>query len=142
MKYPKPVMFVPKNPKKYIGDVNNIIARSNLEKRVFKYLDENDDIINYSSEEIHIPYYSPLDDKMHRYFVDLIVKTKTGKLFFVEIKPDSQTREPKQTKNKKRYLNEMSTWIVNDAKWKAARQFAKEKGGEFIIITEKDLRHN
>ena len=142
-KFPTPKKFTPRNPKKYAGDPSNIIARSNLENRVFKYLDMNPQIAVWASEEIYIPYVSPLDDpslgKMHRYFIDVIIKTSKGEIFFVEIKPDSQTRPPKKSKNTKRYLREVSTWLVNEAKWEAAKIYAEKRGGKFITITEKDI---
>jgi hypothetical protein len=60
----------------------------------------------------------------------------------VEIKPYAQTLPPTITEAKKKsrkYLNEVMTWGVNSAKWKAAREFCKDRGYEFVIITEKEL---
>lgn len=138
--------FVPKNPQKYVGDVKNIVYRSGLEKRFFKFLDEKTAILSWGSEEFFIPYFSPVDRKMHRYFPDIIfkMKDKNGeeKTFVAEIKPDSQTRPPKTGSKKKKstLIRESLTWAVNDAKWKAAIKWCEEKNFEFIILTEKDLK--
>ena len=66
--------FRPKNPQKYKGDANNIIYRSTWEIKVMNYLDDNPNVIWWGSEELPIPYYSPVDKKMHRYFPDFIAK--------------------------------------------------------------------
>jgi len=136
-------MFKPLNPKKYAGNANNIVYRSNLEHRFFKVLDANPDIIMWGSEEFHIPYICPFDPekkKIRRYFIDLIVKTTKGEVFIIEIKPHSMTMEPKQgKKSKKTLLNEVVNWTMNQAKWKAAEKFADKKGWKFKIFSEKDL---
>jgi hypothetical protein len=140
-RFPKPRKWVPKNPEKYKGDVTNIISRSSWETKFLNWADNNPNVIAYSSEELCIPYYSPIDDKQHRYFPDFLLrmKTKDGeKTFLVEIKPYSQCIKP-TTRNKKRYLAEAQTYIVNQQKWEAARNWCKIKGIEFIVLTEKDL---
>lgn len=135
--------YTPKNPKKYRGDPTQVTYRSSWERKIMKWLDDHPTCIQWSSEEIVIPYYSPIDDKPHRYFVDFFAefKTKEGsKKFLIEVKPDSQTRFPeKGNKKQKTFLTEAMTYAVNDAKWKAAKKFAQERGMEFIIITEKEL---
>ncbi len=92
--------FKPKNPKKYNGSADNIIYRSSWELRVMKYLDESPNIIWWASEELAIPYRSPVDQKMHRYFPDFIVKVreKTGLVmtYILEVKPEKQTKVPIQ----------------------------------------------
>lgn len=147
MKYPKPRLFRPTNPQKYSGDPKNIVARSNLEKRYFKIMDLNNQIVSWSSEEFFIPYVSPLDKRPHRYFVDLIYKVKdnNGKetVFVAEIKPYSQTFEPKIGKKKKMtIIREVTTWKVNEAKWEAAKNFCKKKGYVWQILTEKELKNS
>lgn len=137
-------IFKPRNVKKYIGDPSKIIYRSGWELRVMQYLDENSSVIGWSSEEIVIPYISPLDNRMHRYFVDFYVEVidKNGnkKKMLLEVKPKSQTQEPRTSKrNTKRYLTEVMTWGVNQAKWKAAQEFCIDKGWEFKLITESEL---
>lgn len=136
--------FSPKNPKKYSGDPTNIIYRSLWELRVMKYLDENNSILEWKSEEIAIPYISPVDGKRHRYYPDFIVKVRKAdggtKTLMLEVKPKQQTVEPKvQKKKTKRYLTEVATWAVNQAKWKYAREYCLDQGWEFKLITETEL---
>jgi hypothetical protein len=136
--------FYPSNPKKYIGDPKNIISRSTWEYRVMSWLDKNDDIIAWGSEELIIPYISPIDSRQHRYFPDFIVKAKTKdnktKTMVIEIKPDKETREPKQKKRiTEQYVREVTTWGVNQAKWKAATEYCLDRGWEFKVLTEKHL---
>lgn len=136
--------FSPKNPKKYIGDPTNIIFRSLWELRVMKYLDENPNVIEWKSEEIAIPYISPVDNRRHRYFPDFIVKVRRANgsthTLMLEVKPKAQTIEPKvQKKKTKRYITEVVTWGVNQAKWEAAKEYCLDKGWEFKLITEDNL---
>lgn len=135
--------FTPKNPSKYVGDVNNIIYRSSWELKVLIYLDRTPAILKYSSEETVIPYISPVDNRPHRYFLDFTVlfKTKDGivKRAIVEVKPKAQTLPPKVQKKTKRYLNEVKTYAVNTAKWKYAQEWADKNGFLFLILTEKDI---
>lgn len=136
--------FIPKNPQKYVGDPSNIIWRSTWECKLMTWFDTNPDVIRWASEEITIPYISPVDGRPHRYFPDFVVsvKSRTGgtKTLVVEVKPYKQTLPPEPRKRKtKQFLNEVMTFGVNDAKWKAAREYCAERKWEFRIITEKDL---
>ena len=137
-------VFKPKNPQKYKGDPTNIIYRSLWELKFMRYLDERPEIVNWGSEEIVVPYVSPIDGKIHRYFTDFIV-TKINKhglkeTAIIEIKPSNQTTPPKkQDKITKKYLTEVKTWGINEAKWKAATEFCKYRGWSFHIFTEKEL---
>jgi hypothetical protein len=140
--------YKPQNPKKYAGDVSNIRYRSLWERRFMVYCDTNASITKWASEEVAIPYRSPIDQKIHKYFVDFIIESKDAngvkKVTLIEIKPKKQCREPKinpnPSKNQKRnYIYESATWAVNQEKWDAARAFAKERGWEFIILTEDDI---
>lgn len=135
--------FRPQNPSKYKGDSSNIIYRSSWELRVMKYLDENSSVLWWASEELFIPYLSPVDNRPHRYFPDFIVralnKDKKEVTMVIEVKPEKQTKPPAQKRRTRQYLNEVITYAVNEAKWKAANLFCKEHGWEFKILTEKDL---
>lgn len=135
--------FRPKNLKKYKGDHDNIIYRSSWECKYMAYLDRDTRVLEWSSEEIIIPYKSPVDGKYHRYFVDFYVKMMTNqgpKVFLVEIKPKKQTKEPEKKKRiTKQYINEVATWGVNQAKWSAATEYCLDRGWEFKILTEVDL---
>jgi len=136
--------FKPKNPVKYRGDPRNIVYRSSWELRLMSYLDEHRDVVSWGSEEIVIPYRSPIDGRVHRYFVDFIV-TKINsngikETSLIEVKPASQTKPPaKKQKATKQYITEVTTWGVNEAKWKAATEYCKDRGWTFHIFTEKEL---
>lgn len=136
--------FKPSNPQKYLGDHRNIIYRSSWECRVMTWLDKNDDILQWGSEELIIPYKSPVDGRFHRYFPDFLVKVRTKdgktKTMIIEVKPDRETKEPKPRKRlTKQYLQEVATYGVNQAKWKAAQEYCLDRGWEFKVITEKHL---
>lgn len=136
--------FKPSNPQKYVGDYRNIIYRSSWEARVMSWLDKNPNIISWASEEIIIPYVSPVDGMWHRYFPDFVVKIKdkngTLKTMMLEVKPKKQTKPPEQQRRvTKRYITEVATWGVNQAKWKAANEYCLDRGWEFKIITEEHL---
>jgi hypothetical protein len=132
--------YTPKNPEKYLGNPNNIIYRSNWEQRVFYRLDNDPGVAKWASEEFSIPYISPIDNKLHRYFPDVYVENVNGEKFVIEIKPDAQTRAPaKKARTTKRYITEVSTYLVNTAKWDAAKRFCEERNWQFQIITEKEL---
>ena len=135
--------FYPKNPKKYNGDSNNIIYRSNWELRVMKYLDDNSSVIWWASEELPIPYRSPIDNRIHRYFPDFIIKVKRKDglvmTYILEVKPESQTKMPTQKRRTKRFIQEAATYAINQEKWRAADIFCKEHGWQFKILTENDL---
>ena len=135
-----------KNPLKYKGDFKNCVFRSLWERKFMKYCDDNKNVLFWSSEEVRIPYRSPLDGKIHYYFVDfwMRVKTKDGsvKTYLVEIKQEKQTKPPIIEENKKMTpskVKQIKTYALNTEKWKAARNFSKEKGWEFLILTEKHL---
>ena len=136
--------FSPKNPGKYRGDPTNIIFRSLWERKLMVHLDENQSVIQWSSEEIAIPYRSPLDNRIHRYFPDFYVKAidSDGRLkeMILEVKPKKETREPvKKKRITKQYITEVTTWGKNQAKWKAATEYCSDRGWEFKLITEDHL---
>ena len=137
-------IFRPKNPKKYVGDSNNIVYRSSWECRVMNWFDQNDDIVSWASEELIVPYKSPIDNRFHRYFPDFIVKVKTRdgtmKTLMIEVKPKKQTIPPEPRKRvTKQYVTEVTTYGVNQAKWKAAYEYCLDRGWEFKIMTEEHL---
>lgn len=136
--------FNPNNPEKYEGNVKNIIYRSGIELRMMKYFDVHPSVLTWSSEEVRIPYVSPLDGKVHRYFVDFKATTRlrngSTKIRLIELKWHTAVKEPKVPKRKtRRYFRELKDWTVNCAKWSAAKKLCEEKGWEWAIITEKDL---
>ena len=139
--------FKPRNPQKYMGDPTNIIYRSSWECKVMSWLDNNRDVISWSSEEVIIPYKSPVDGRFHRYFPDFLVKVKTKddkiNTILIEVKPKKQTIPPKLKSNgtrpTKRYLTEVMTYGINSAKWNAAKDYCSDRKWEFLIFTEKHI---
>lgn len=137
-------IFRPTNPGKYKGNSSNIVYRSSWELKMMMLLDTHPEIITWSSEEVVIPYISPIDNRRHRYFMDFYVMKKnpdnTIEEMLIEVKPKAQTKPPKvQTKKTKRYITEVKTWGVNSAKWEAAERFCNARGWKFMIFTEDEL---
>jgi len=137
-------IYKPLFPEKYAGDHTNIIMRSSWETRFASWCDKNPAVIKWSSEETIIPYRCPTDDRIHRYFVDFKIQIKNTsgllKTYLVEVKPAKQTQPPVYPgRNTQRYITESMTFIKNQAKWKAAVEYAKDRGYEFKIITEHEL---
>ena len=137
-------IYKPSYPKKYKGDPNNIICRSSWERLFCRWCDLNENILEWGSEEFWIPYLSPVDNRIHRYFPDFIIKVKeqTGsiKTYVIEVKPKKQTIPPKQkSRVTKSYLYEAKTYAVNQSKWKAAKEWCADRLLEFKVITEEEL---
>lgn len=132
------------NPDKYLGDVSKCVYRSSWEKKVYKYLDRNPKVLGWSCEPFAIPYLSPKDNRVHRYFPDIIVVAENNGeqvTTLIEVKPLRETQMPKgQGKKKSQYLYEVMTYSVNKAKWKSAEALCKKKGWTFKIMTEKDIK--
>ena len=137
--------FKPSFPKKYKGDSDNIICRSSWERRFCNYCDLNENILEWASEEFWIPYLDPTTNRVRRYFPDFFIKYKDKdsniRRSVIEVKPMRETLEPKVTKGKSRktLINESMTYVKNQAKWKAAREFCDDRKLEFKIMTEKEL---
>ena len=136
--------YSPSFPSKYKGDYTNIICRSSWERKFCRWCDLNENILQWGSEEFHIPYVSPVDRRVHKYYPDYLIKVKEKddriKTYVVEVKPYKQTRPPKTPKRKtKSYLTECVTYAVNQAKWKAAKEFCEDHRIEFKVVTEKEL---
>jgi len=137
-------LFKPSNPHKYQGNPNNIICRSSWERRFCMWCDTNESVIQWASEEFSIPYIKPTDGKVHRYYPDFLCKVKqqdgTIKNWIVEVKPKKQCSPPVQGKRvTKSYVYECTQYAVNEAKWKAAEEFALDNNAIFKIITEEEL---
>jgi hypothetical protein len=135
--------FKPRNPKKYKGDPTRIIYRSSWECKLMMYLDSHPEVIQWASEEFSIPYLSPIDGKIHRYFPDFWVKKKNNSMeevLVIEVKPRAQTKPPTPRKKRTRtYVNEVKTWGINNAKWEAAHQYCKDRKWKFVIFDEHSL---
>ena len=136
--------YKPKYTKKYKGNPTNIIYRSLWELKFMKYCDGNKNILEWCSEEIALPYRSPIDNRIHRYFPDFYIKVKENngkvKKMIIEIKPKKQCVEPVPQKRKtKGYIFEVYEYAKNQAKWKAAKNYCLDRGYEFKVITEDEL---
>jgi len=140
--------YILENPRKYVGDRNNVIYRSGYEKKFFLWADRNPRVEKWGSEEIIVPYFHKADQKMRRYFTDAVVKYRkrddTMVNYLIEIKPYTQTIPPKppkvqSTKTRARFLRQSLTYQQNMDKWESARAYATKHGLEFIIMTEKEL---
>ena len=137
--------FRPQKPEKYKGDPTNIVYRSSYELKFMQYCDLTESVNEWRSEEFFIPYISPLDNRVHRYFPDFFVKyrdkTGTTRTLVVEIKPQKDLNMPEQNPKRKTksWAYKVKTWAINQAKWKAAKEFCTDRKWEFRILTEKEL---
>lgn len=136
--------FTPLHPEKYVGDPTDIIMRSSWETKFAIWCDTDPSVLKWASETTIIPYICPTDNRPHRYFVDFKIQVKDRnnkiKTYLIEIKPSKQTRPPDIPQRKTRqYINEVMTWGKNAAKWAAAREYCKDRGYEFVILTETEL---
>jgi|TARA_B100001564_G_scaffold309543_1_gene280650 hypothetical protein len=136
--------YRPTHPSKYRGNPTNIIYRSLWELKFMKYCDSNSNILEWGSEEVIVPYRSPIDNRYHRYFPDFYIKVKentgTIKRMIIEIKPQKQCIEPKVQKRKtKSYVYQVCEYAKNQAKWEAAKEFCEDRKWEFKVLTENEL---
>lgn len=133
--------YTPEQPHKYAGNVHDIVYRSSWELKVMIRLDRDPAVVYWNSEGLAIPYRSPLDEKVHRYFPDFIFKVRARdgslKTWICEVKPHAQTQLRTQKRNTRKFLSEVATYAVNQAKWKAAEEFCKDQGWFFQVLTEK-----
>ena len=135
--------YRPTRPQKYKGDPTRIIYRSLWERKFMQYCDFSNNILEWASEEISIPYRSPIDRRVHKYFPDFYIKVKESggkiKKYLIEIKPKRQTKPPVKKSSKKAYIYEAHEYAKNQAKWKMAKEFCKDRLWEFKVMTEKEL---
>jgi len=109
------------------------------------YCDTSSEILEWSSEEKSIPYRSPSDGKIHRYYPDFLIKRKeldgAIKKYMIEIKPKKQVIGPPQNPKRKTksWAYRVKTWAVNQAKFSAAKEWCEDRGYEFRIFSEKEL---
>ena len=137
--------YKPEYPKKYKGDPTNIVYRSLWERKFMRYCDLNESVHQWQSEEIIIPYKSPIDNRIHRYFPDFFIKytDRNGKRrsVVIEVKPKRQLKMPEKNPKKrtKAWAHDVHNWVINQAKWKAAEEYCADRQYEFKIMTEDDL---
>jgi len=136
-------IFKPKNPQKYVGK-GMPVYRSGWELKFFRWCDDNDNVLEWASESVIIPYLNPIDQRVHRYYTDGIIAIKERdeiKRYLIEIKPSKQTLKPENSNRKKMStkIYEATRYAQNMAKWDAAKKWCDKKGYKFLILTEKEL---
>ena len=133
--------YFPRHPKKYKGNPTNIVYRSSWEKKFMNWCDLTESVSEWQSEEFFIPYRSPIDGRVHRYFPDFFVKYRDAngkrRTMVVEVKPKKETKMPitNPKRRTKSWAYSVRTYAVNQAKWKAAKEFCKDNNYEFKIMT-------
>lgn len=133
--------FKPKNPSKYKGNFTNIIYRSSWELSVMMWCDNNSNVVQWSSEELVIPYLCPTDNSYHRYFVDFVITLSNKKTYWIELKPEKYTQPPEKSKKvTKRFITETLQYVKNQAKWKTAHEHANKQNATFQVWTENTLK--
>ena len=142
--------FNPKNPEKYIGNKINLIYRSNLEYKFMIICDFSPIILKWSYETHIVPYYNPIDKKVHKYIVDFYIEVKDEsviKKYLVEVKPEYKLTPPVLRESKKmnaksisNYNYEVEDYIKNQMKWKFAEAYAEKIGCEFVRVTDAFLK--
>ena len=135
-------LFVPRNPEKYVGDVNKIVFRSSWEQKMCEFFDNNPNVLRWSSEEIAIPYIKPTDKRVHRYFPDYWVEYKhaNGEIIqeMIEVKPHDQVNAGAK---KRKTAYDKITYAINVAKWQSAAMFCEKHNIKFRIVTERQMFH-
>lgn len=132
--------FIPKNPEKYVGDASKIFFRSLWETKVMKWMDLRPQVLRWGSEEVEIPYLSPVDNRVHRYFPDFFIEYKNsdGQIIkeILEVKPRHESEE-KFAKNDR----SKNALLVNTAKWQAASLWCEQHNMKFRVLTEASIFH-
>ncbi len=136
--------YVLNNPEKYIGDPSHIVFRSSWERKFCSFCDLNPNVLKWGSEVATIPYIGP-DQKQHRYHIDFYFESAgndgVNKKILVEVKPSSEVQAPKKPNNVtaktlESYEYALKMYQKNLYKWTAAKQYAADRGMEFMIVTE------
>ena len=134
-------IFTPKNTEKYIGK-HNPKYRSGWEFTFMQFCDNNENIIQWASEPLRIPYRNPLTGKNTNYVPDFLIvyQNKYGQQIaeMVEIKPKKQSL----IESKVASARDRAVVAVNHAKWGAAMAYCKQHGYTFRVVTENDLFYN
>lgn len=137
--------YTPRNPEKYLGDLDKIFYRSSWELDAFKFCDfQNPNVLRWSSEEIVIPYAVPTATggvRPAKYYPDIYMEynNAAGVLckVLIELKPRKQTK-PSRARNPKTKLYENQVFMKNQLKWDAADNWCKQNGIKFVLMNERD----
>ena len=129
-----------KNPDKYVGR-KTPTYRSSWEFAFMRFCDEHPNVAQWASEAIRIPYRNPLTGKHTIYVPDFFIayadKNGKSRVELIEVKPANQTFREQLGKSRANQAH----WVINQAKWTAARAWAKQKGIFFRVINEGDIFH-
>jgi hypothetical protein len=132
--------YVIKNKAKYVGK-GTPRYRSGWELAFMRFLDNNDNILQWASESISIPYRNPITGKQSIYVPDFLItyKNRNNQMVaeVIEIKPKKQSVVESKMK-----ANERAVVAVNYAKWDSATKWCKKQGLLFRVITEDDMFRN
>lgn len=139
-----------KKPEKYCGKVKQITTRSSLERKfIFSFLDNNPNIEKWANESVIIPYYSEVDGRKAKYYVDFYMKLKDGREYLIEVKPNDFLTPPKPPKRRTKkslhnYQKLTEQYVKNSNKWEAAKNYVKllktqGRKIEFMFVTEKEI---
>lgn len=136
--------YTVQNTDKYVGNVRDVFYRSMWELKFMKWCDNNPAVLQWGSEEIVIPYLSPVDGRVHRYFVDFFIKLRNRRgeeqRYLIEIKPKKFTEPPRRpARQTRRYVQEAMNYAVNQSKWDHAQRFCEKHGLKFLVLTEREL---
>lgn len=138
--------FRPRHPEKYLGNYGNILYRSSWELKVMQWCDQSEQIIAWQSEERRVPYYDPVAKKRRTYYPDFYIRYRRNDGIIVEelveVKPAKQVKGPPQNPKRRTraWMNEVRTYVTNTAKWKAAAEYCEDRGYNFRLITEKEIK--
>ena len=102
------------------------------------FFDESTNIEWWNSEGLIVPYMNPIDKKMHSYFPDFVFMNKKNEVYMVEVKPFNETLPPKN--RSRNYKTQAITYIINQSKWKQAKEFCEKQNWKFIVWTEKEMK--
>jgi hypothetical protein len=125
------------NQAKYVGR-GDPTYRSSWEWAFMQFCDNNDNILQWASEPVRIPYRHPLTGKMTTYVPDFIITYRgPGNSLvaeLVEIKPKKQSILESKANDRDR-----AVVAINYSKWSAAQKWCKANGLTFRVITEDDI---
>lgn len=130
-----------KNPEKYMGK-GTPTYRSSWEFAFCRFCDEHPSVTQWASESVRIPYMNPLTGKKTSYVPDFLIAYADAKgkkkVELIEVKPENQSNRDRLGRSKANQAH----WIINQAKWEAARKWCKQQNITFRVITEQDIFHN
>lgn len=105
------------NLDKYVGNPTLVTYRSSWERALMHFCDTSSKVTKWGSECVTVPYVCKTDKNIHTYYIDFVIKFKNIKQWYlIEVKPEKETRPPRQSKNKFRFLKESCTWLKNSSK--------------------------